>query len=644
MNNINHQALINDCLKEAFILQGKLLSLKEEKSSVISRVEKAKKWLAKQPDFVNFIQHLQSILHQNNIGAFSELLSYFVRDVLKKDKDIILDLYTYHNLPALKIEAINNGFRENIYEGNGGSVANIVSTGLRLIALSRMTNRKFIILDEPDCWLKPEHVPLFATIIGEISQKLNIQTVIISHHHWSNFKDFGRVIDLKIEGPHLTTEIIHDTPYEPLKNNNVINKIILKKLMSHYDTHYELHPHLTCITGENDIGKSVLATALKAVAYADSSDSYIMHNESEAQIIIEFDNKQVLWQRVLKTTEDFPQKVKFSLYENNNLIASEFSAHNTPTFIQDTLNISVVEDIDIHIGNQKQPVFLLSSDVKPQERAKILSLGKESIIIQKIMENIKDLTRQNKHIVKEGEERFNYIERQLAVLSNIDSIANKCEDLKTNFFVFEQQKEKEKELFLFLEDYNKYTLSNSIEKIENTSITEPNIFDLTDLIYLLNDYEIVKQINDIESIKHIKDDYTVSNTTELNNIILSLDKSILFNEITLVDNIKHDYIVFNTEELNKITNLLDKLSHFDFTLFNINSNNIELNNVNDLKSLISSFTENNTNLNDLNNKVLDLNHLNTLNNNEMEALLETVNFVCPTCQQQISKENFLGHH
>src|SRR5690606_26457188 len=119
------------------------------------------------------------------------------------------------------------------------------------------------------------------------------------------------------------------------------------------------------------------------------------HHENEAKVLIELsNNKQVLWQRFLKTDQENPQKVKFSLFHNNILVSSEFSAHDTPAMIQKELNICTTEDIDIHIGNQKQPVFLLSSDTKPQQRAKILSLGKESLIIQKMMENIKSKTRQ----------------------------------------------------------------------------------------------------------------------------------------------------------------------------------------------------------------------------------------------------------
>ena len=110
--------LLQNTLKNATLLKGHKDAILIEKEKIYNEVEKAKKWLVKKPDYLKFLQHLQHVLHQKNIGIFSELLTYFVRDVLNKDKEIALDLYTYHNLPALRIEAVNNGHRESIYEGN----------------------------------------------------------------------------------------------------------------------------------------------------------------------------------------------------------------------------------------------------------------------------------------------------------------------------------------------------------------------------------------------------------------------------------------------------------------------------------------------------------------------------------------------
>jgi len=56
-----------ECLRISHILQGHNQSLLVEKEGVVKKVETAKKWLAKQPDYLKFLQHLQSVLHQKNI-------------------------------------------------------------------------------------------------------------------------------------------------------------------------------------------------------------------------------------------------------------------------------------------------------------------------------------------------------------------------------------------------------------------------------------------------------------------------------------------------------------------------------------------------------------------------------------------------
>jgi hypothetical protein len=38
------------------------------------------------------------------------------------------------------------------------------------------------VLDEQDCWLRPELVPKFIRIIAATCEKLNLQVLYISHH------------------------------------------------------------------------------------------------------------------------------------------------------------------------------------------------------------------------------------------------------------------------------------------------------------------------------------------------------------------------------------------------------------------------------------------------------------------------------
>lgn len=636
---------VEQCLKEALLLQGKCISLSDEKLNIVKKVEDAKKWLNKQPDYVNFLKHLQSILHQKNIGAFSELLSYFVQDVLNKDKEIILDLYTYHNLPALKIEAMNNGKRENIYNGSGGSIANIVSTGLRLIALSRLSNRKFIILDEPDCWLEVGNVPLFAKIIGDISSQLNIQTVIISHHHWSYFKDYGRVIELKKEGEHLTTEIIHDTPLdENYKPKDIIEKITLNKFMSHYDTSFELHPHLTCIIGKNDIGKSVLPTAMRALSYGDSDDSYIMHHEKEAQVLVEVSGRrQFLWQRFLQTDQDNPQKVKFSFFINNTLQQSEFSAYETPLFIQKELNICTTEDIDVHIGHQKQPVFLLSNETKPQQRAKILSLGKESLTIQKMMENIKTKTRQYKQIVKEGEERFSVIEKQLAVLENIHDIVNQVEKLKEDFFIFEKHQQDTEELKNTIALLEEVESIANLDKIDIDRLSTPVLNDTTELSVLVHELEINSNIADLDKIQISQQDIKLHPVSDLQDLIKELSKVEQITHISSIIIPEDNITLQSTQEIERAIELIslwEKLA--DVPPIALHIEEPKLFPVEDLIEFIKQLEDHEHYEADLLAKKQHLEKWEIKLAKENQELLTALGGLCPTCQQPITEEHIKG--
>ena len=562
LDNSLHLKVIEDCVNDALLLQGKAMSLSEEKDKVILKVQKAKLWLKRQPEYIKFLEHLQTIFHQENTQLFSELLTYFVKDVLNKDKDIVFDLYTYHNLPALKIEAMQNGHREDIYAGNGGSIVNIVSTGLRLIALSRMQNRKFIVLDEPDCWLKPDHVPFFAKIIGEISSQLGIQTIIVSHHSWEYFKDYGRVVELSLQGQQLQADIIHDTPFnmtdEEYEQSDLIKTVRLNRFMSHYDTTFELHPHLTCLVGENDIGKSVLPTALRAVSYNDSSDSYIKHNETEAQIYIELtQGRSILWQRFLKTTQENPQKVKYSLFLSGNVsdpAHHEFNSNTTPDFIQKELKICATEDIDVHINNQKQPVFLISSDTKPQQRAKILSLGKESLYIQKIMETIKSKTKIFKQDEKLGEIRFAQINKILDVLENIAEQVESGKKLKTEYAYAVEQLANVENSKDFLKQWKINEEFLSLGTIDIPSI--PDVVNTEEHNFIYKNWTINSSLSEVKIIKSIPEIPDVLDTSEANDILRNL---IVLNQLSAVGTI-HDHI--KTPDITDTTAMTNGLKTF----------------------------------------------------------------------------------
>ncbi len=673
MNHIDMKE-IEDLIKLGLSLEAKKNILVNQKDDIEKKVKIAKEWVAKQPEYLKFLQHLQVLLHERNIGIFSELLTYLVKDILNKEKEIVLNLYTYHNLPALKIEASNQGMKEDIYSGNGGSIANIVSTGLRLIALSRLKNhRQFIILDEPDCWLKPTHVPLFAKIIGELAKKLNIQTIIISHHSWEYFKEYGRVIELKSDGKNLYTEIVHDTDFE---ENEVdaqrIEEILLKDFMSHHQTSFRLHPHLTCLIGENDIGKSVLATATKSVAYNDSSDSYIKHHSKEAQVLFRLKHGvDIFWQRFLETTQENPQKVKYSLFKNKVLQHAEFESNHTPNFIEKELKIMVTEDIDLQIGSQKEPVFLLGNNVKPNQRAKILSLGKESLIAQKTMELLKSKARDNKQIIKDGEISYDLISKELLALSHIEYTNQALHDIKSDLQLIEQNEQK---LTLLEEDTKKIVFvekTSQLPYVQDSLLVEElkNTQSLERLVSQFSYAEEVSQMSPVKVEQSFEELQDVSSLTREIKILLKLqkasqlkhclEKSVEVSELNDVQYLKSmiskmkisvpdavnikglDFIL--STDLHKEKDLKDlKRKILLFTAFDKNELSVleegiqipELSDVEKLKKTLSQIQQEQSVVHKLSiQEELIKKKMEVIKEKEKELLIEHP--TCPTCQQNI---------
>lgn len=86
------------------------------------------------------------------------------------------------------------GNEEDILKGQGGSVTNVLSVGLRMFALRRCDetlHRPFLVLDEPDAWLRPDVVPRLVKIIAEAGRELGFQTLLISHHDLDLFAQYA---------------------------------------------------------------------------------------------------------------------------------------------------------------------------------------------------------------------------------------------------------------------------------------------------------------------------------------------------------------------------------------------------------------------------------------------------------------------
>ena len=433
------------------ILHAKLTGLQEScatrESTLRQRVADSKGRLALVEQVDATLEQLQNRAHRRSVGAFERLLSAIVRDVLPEKGEVRLNLYQERGAPALDVQIDNAGSVEDAFDGSGGAVTNVLSAGLRFAALSRTGARRLIVLDEPDCWIKPERVAGFVRVLSDVARRAGTQTILISHHEPELFEDLVSLVKLTrgADGA-AQVEVLRRAAEWPDDAVPGLRSIHLKDFRAHLDTRVPLFPGVTAVIGDNDLGKSTFAaTSLRAVAYGDGDDTLIRHGAAEAQVTIEVENgRRVVWTRREKAKSGQP-KVSYSLYERGReepvREGRPATRGGVPEWVSEVLGIARVGELDIQVGSQKSPVFLL--DRPASLRAQILSVGRESGRLSALIERYGELKRTDRAQVRDGEVELARLGERLAacaVLPEVgDALARLAEDLKNIQAVHAQQ-------------------------------------------------------------------------------------------------------------------------------------------------------------------------------------------------------------
>lgn len=435
-------------LPRYYALKEREKTLIEQRDALLKRVGDAKKHLEVEPEIKKALEKYQFKKHQDSIGLYESLLTQLVNEILPEQADEIeFDLRLERNAPVLDIYLGKNVNRKDIMTATGGSLANILSTGLRVISLMRANLRQFIVFDEADCWLETKRIPAFARLIHEICTDLNMQSILISHHEPDIFSDlFDATLLLSKDKTgkvqvrnHSTPEAMHWDPERPgIRYLKAVN------FMIHEDTCVEFAPGSNVLFGPNHHGKSALLQALRSISSGEGRDEWIRKGADfyELEIGIE-ENQSINVRRVLKTSaKSQNEKMVYTLKKDGALVRSAASQRGTvPDFIADILNIRKVDDLDIQLQHQKEPVFLLNE--APSKRAKVLSSETNANYLQNLMENSKQLITHARSVVRQGELDLNVLNTQieeLSVLGNIDdALVGKLRDTSVQYQLSEQR-------------------------------------------------------------------------------------------------------------------------------------------------------------------------------------------------------------
>jgi len=177
-------------------------------------------------EFLELAPRAEALLENLSQALFGELLaeiegalSEAIRMILGQERTVRAVRDLHGGRLHVRFEIEQDGETEDVLTGQGGSVCNILSVGLRLIALAQLDperHRPFLVLDEQDCWLRPELVSKLVAVIKAVSRRLGLQVLVISHHSLDHFAfKADRVWGLSPSREHgVAVELLRERPLD----------------------------------------------------------------------------------------------------------------------------------------------------------------------------------------------------------------------------------------------------------------------------------------------------------------------------------------------------------------------------------------------------------------------------------------------
>jgi hypothetical protein len=185
---------VDDVRNRITVLAAQRDLLSTQQKRAVSDADKIRAYLAVHEKVSSALEILNQRLFRELLGLIEEKLTIALQEVL--DQPIRLRAEADWKRAAASVEfwVERDGKAEDIMKGQGGSVANVLSVGLRMFALTTLDEQRhqlFLVLDEQDCWIRPDLVPRLVKIVHEAGKALGFQTLMISHHEVASFIEYA---------------------------------------------------------------------------------------------------------------------------------------------------------------------------------------------------------------------------------------------------------------------------------------------------------------------------------------------------------------------------------------------------------------------------------------------------------------------
>lgn len=175
-------------------LLGKLDDRAKQSRRLADRFGELNAYLAIADRVTVALEQLSEQLFERLLGLVQEKLTIALQEILEQPIKFRAVADFKRGGATVEFFVERDGHEEDILRGQGGSVANILSVGLRMFALTTLDeskHRRFLVLDEQDCWLRPDLVPRLVKIVHEAGQALGFQVLMISHHDSAIFERYA---------------------------------------------------------------------------------------------------------------------------------------------------------------------------------------------------------------------------------------------------------------------------------------------------------------------------------------------------------------------------------------------------------------------------------------------------------------------
>jgi len=132
---------------------------------------------------------LAQVFFQQVAKDTQEILRFQITDVVQVALDVVfprqydfsVEFVTKNNKTFADIYLLRNGAKIDPMDASGGGVVDIISFALRLAAWTLSTTDDMIMFDEPFKYLSNDLRPVAGQILSDLSQKLNIQIIMVTH-------------------------------------------------------------------------------------------------------------------------------------------------------------------------------------------------------------------------------------------------------------------------------------------------------------------------------------------------------------------------------------------------------------------------------------------------------------------------------